>query len=283
MSKRPSINDINNSSGLVGIGPIPSEAPVASFNLDQIESLIKTKGIVAYHYKHALNPDKSTVELGTNINTQASVRGVRYYSVREFRVVPTSFKLDHQLQVKGLYDIHSTVLNVSGNYYDGEKEHVYMRPRDLVVLNPTITVMVDQIVEYNPTGPLSLNYKVRGVDYLSSATREYKQDVDFTLINGKVVWADKGARPSFNNGKGEVLSIVYWATPIYIIQMLPHVFRVLPDNEIGHGALPRSARYAPQLAIATQSHLRDENDLLDFTGIPDYPTYANSDNVTGGS
>lgn len=280
---RPKIDDINDSTGLVGLGPIPSEAPVASFNLDQIENLIKTKGIVAYHYKHAPNPDRRSVEVGTNVNTQGAQRGVVYYQAREIRVVPQSFKLEHQLQVQGLYDVQSVLLNVSGNYYDGDQEHVYMRPRDLVVLNPTITVMVDQFVEYNPNGPLKANYKIKDVDLLMTSKRKFEKDKDFKVMDGKVYWIQGGARPDFHNGKGDILTIVYWATPIYVVQSLPHVFRVLPDNEIGHGALPRRARYAPQLVIASQSHLREEKDLLDFSELPDYATYADSKNTTGGS
>jgi hypothetical protein len=279
---RPDPNDINNTLGLLGLGSLPDKAPVAAFNVDAIKNLINTKGIVAYHYKHAPNPDRTSLEVGTNINNQAAQRAIRYYSVRELRVVPQSFKLDHQLTIKGLYDIHSVVLNVSGNYSDGDKEHVYCRPRDLIVLNPSITVMVDQMVEWNPTGPIKLNYKVKGVDYIASAKKQYKEGKDFIIKDYMIHWVGKD-KPSFVSGKGEILTIVYWATPVYIVQASPHVFRILPSNPQGNANFPRKSEYAPQLVIASQSHLREEQDILDFSALPDYTGNATSLNTTGGT
>ena len=282
MAKRPELHDVNVSEGLVGIGPIPGEAPVASFNLDQIESLINTKGFDCYHYRFALSPDKETLVGGQNPNTQESAHGGRYYSVRKLKVVPQSFKLSDTLTVNGIWDVNSVLLNVSGNYLDGDHEPAFIMPRDLIVLNPTITVGVRQLAEYNPNGPLSLYYKAKGIEYLASKRQEFKQHRDFVLSQGKVLWLPGGQRPEFIDGKGDILTVVMYITPIYIVQMLPHSLRVLPDNGEGMGGLPRHARYAPQLVVAQQSHLREEANLLDFSALPEYPGYSDSPNVTGG-
>jgi hypothetical protein len=282
MAKRPELHDTNSTEGFIAVGPLPSEAPVGAFNVSQIESLIETRGITCYHYRFALSPDRETLVGGENPNTVEAQRGGRYYSVRKLKVVPQQFKLTDTLTVNGIWDVNSVLLNVSGNYLDGEREPAFIMPRDLIVLNPSLTIPTRQLIEFNPNGPLSLYYKVKGVEYLASRHQEFKLNIDFVVNQGKVLWLPGGQKPNFIDGKGDILSVVYYITPIYIVQMLPHSLRILPSNEEGEGGFPRHARYAPQLVVAQQSHLREETNLLDFSALPEYPGYADSPNVTGG-
>jgi len=283
MAKRPVLNDVNSTTGLIGLGPIPGEAPVAAFNLDQIESLINTKGFEALHYRFAISPDRESLVGGQDPNTQEAKRGGRFYSVRMIKVVPQNFKLNDQLTVNGIWDTNSILLNISGNYLDGDREVAYVMPRDIIVLNPSITLPVRQLVEFNPNGPLALNFKVRGVEYLASKHAEFKLDRDFAVDDGKIIWLPGGLKPNFLNGKGDVLSLVYWVTPLYLVQSLLHSLRVLPDNQFGMGGLPRNARYAPQLVVAQQSFLREDADLMDFSSLPEYAGWGDSANTNGGS
>ena len=174
------------------------------------------------------------------------------------------------------------ILNVSGNYIDGDCGQVYISPRDIIALNPTVTLTVRQKIEYNPTGPLSLKYKAKGVDVLFSEKATFIQDQDYCIGgDGKIYWVKDGRKPEFKNGKGQVLSIVYWAQPFYIVQAVPHVIRLLPSNEIGNGGIPRKAEYAPQLIMATQSHLKEVN-WLNFHALADFPRPSDSMNTVGG-
>lgn len=279
---RPPLNDVNDTQGLIGLGDIPGFAPVAAFNIDQIKNLLRTKGIKAYHYVHALDPDSESVETGSRVDLQAANLGIKYFEVRELVVVPQAFKLEHQLQVQGLYDLDTVLLNIGGNYLDGEQEQVFVSPRDIIALNPTCTLTVRQKIEYNPTGPLNLKYKAKGVKILFSKKRRFFQDLDFQIgLDGRIYWIPGGTKPEFVSGKGEVLSVVYWAQPFYIVQAVPHVLRLLPSNEIGSGAIPRQAEYAPQLVMATQSHLKEVN-WLDFHQLADVPRPSDSQNTVGG-
>jgi hypothetical protein len=147
-----------------------------------------------------------------------------------------------------------------------------------------VTVEMRQRFEYNPNGPMKLNYRVEGVKYLADSVRRYEEGQDFAVVNGQILWLAAGRRPSFANGKGAVMSIVYYMKPVYIVKNVPHSVRILPSNETGHGGLPREAMYAPQLLIAQQSWIRQDNqELLDFSSLPDYPSYRDSKNVTGGT
>jgi len=286
---RPPLIDINAIAGMVGLGPIPSQAPVAAFNPDQIESLLITKGINAIHYKHAPDPNRETVTGPVNPNTNAAAWGARFFTSRKLKAVPQNFALENRLNVQGIWGLHTVLLNISGYYFDDKKETAYCRPGDLIVLDTDadgngITAEVDQLTEYNPTGPLKLNFRVEGVTYLADKERVYIEAQDFFIVNGKIQWHDKGAKPNFKDGKGAVLSVVYYTKPIYIVKNVPHSLRILPGNSTGNGALPREARYAPQLVVAQQSWIRSDNtELLDFSGLPSYPEYRNTKNVTGGA
>jgi hypothetical protein len=109
------------------------------------------------------------------------------------------------------------------------------------------------------------------------------EDADFVIVNGQIQWVDGGRKPVFANGKGAILTVVYYATPIYIVQNLPHSLRLIPSNDQGHGAFPRDQVYAPQLLILKPSTILEEKDLLDWKELPGYPDYAATKNTTGGS
>jgi len=291
--KRPPLNDINNNPGLINLGPIPSQAPVASFNINQIESLIRTKGFVCIHYKHAYNPNSESVNSPVLPNNQAAFRGLRYYDPRPLYHVPQGFKMEDWLAAQAIYEKGSVLFNISGQYYDvGVRPQaednpmdkvVHLRSRDLLVF-PTLTDMSQQKFEYNPTGPCKLQYKAKGVDFLFDSERDYVSGRDYSLNDlGQLVWLDGGLRPDFRNGKGAVCSIVYYYTPIYIVWDQMHHLRVIPSNDAGFAGLPRLATYAPQQIVCKPSSLIEEADILDWSALPPMPEYPASANTTGGS
>lgn len=284
------IDDINDISGLFGIGPLPSDAPVAAFNTTLTESLLLTKGFNALHYKHAPSPNRETVIGPMDPNTQEAQWGFRFYQCRQLKLVPQNFSLENRLNVQGIWGLHTVMLNVTGYYTDNkDKEPVFCRPHDLIVMDTdpmgnATTIEIDQMLEYNPNGPMRLNFRVEQVAYLADRNRTYLEGQDFEIADGKINWLPAGRKPDFHGGKGAVLSIVYYAKPVYIVKNVPHAIRLLPSNPIGHGALPRKAEYAPQLVIGTQSWIRqDSEELSNFADLPLYPTYRNSPNVTGGT
>jgi hypothetical protein len=272
---RPPVQDQNVNQGLLGLGSIPGLAPVASFNVDQIESLLKTKGIKALHYKSALNPDRESIEMGVNLNTKAAQHGVVYYEVRELLVVPQSMNISSTLQIQGMYDnISASVLNVTGNYTDGDKGPVYIKPRDLIVLNDSVSVMAEQLLEYDPNKPLKTKFKVKGVDALFTSDTKFKDGMDFEVRPDGLIYWTGGRRPKHNNGKGQVVSVSYWISPHFLVNNAPHILRIIPSNLTGNGSLPRNAVYAPQQVVAIQSHLTEVADYLDFFSLPVYDASA---------
>lgn len=275
------LDEKNANTGLIGIGPIPGKAPVAAHNLSQIDSLLQTKGMLnAYHYRYAYLPDRESLEAGVDVSSEAANNaGVIYYDVRKITIVPYSFKLESQLKLDSEYGFGSCTLNVAGQYSDGDKERAYFAPRDLIVLDDSVTAQYRQLAEFNPNGDLRLKYKVKGVDYLASKTERYEEGPDFVITQeGTIRWVKGGNKPE----PREILSVVYWFTPVYIVNSVPHYLRLIPENSFGLGSLPRDFKYAPQLLICMQSHLMEAN-ALDFSSLPQYSGWEDTPNTTGGS
>ncbi len=287
LSTRPPINDTNSTSGLVGLGPIPSQAPVTAFNLDQVKSLLLTKGAEAFHYKCALNPDRESLEMGVNVNTKAASKGVVFYEVRKVKAVAQHISLNASLQIQSFYETQSAqMVNVGGNYLDGNKEPVFLKPLDMIVLAGNETVMAQQLLEYNPNGSLRAKFPVVGVEVLFSKTIMFRDGVDFQVgvEDGLIHWLPGGRKPGFSNGKGEVLSLCSWIRPHWIVTSVPHSMRLIPSNSIGSGALPRELEYAPQQVVCTQSHLSDyaEGNAFDYFDLPVYVAPNSTPNTPRG-
>lgn len=279
---RPPIIDVNNTPGMVGIGSLPGSSPVASFNIDGIKNLLTTKSFVAYHLRSAPNPDRENIGAPVNPNTQAANRGRIYYGARPVGIIPQQFKLEDRLVAQGIWGKGSVLFNVTGEYLDDNPENriVHIRNGDIIAINETFTAPVEQLFDYNPTGPQRLNYKIKGVDVLFDDKNTYQEGRDFNIVNYEIVWTNNGLKP---DKIGKVLSCVYYHTPIFVVQSLPHWLRIIPSNETGHGANPREAVYAPQQIVAIQSTIMEENNLMDWYDLPPFPDYPNSGNLTGGS
>ncbi len=263
MISKTSISDVNATPGLTGIGNLLGKSPVASFNLDGIENLINTKGFLGFHIKSAINPDRNTTAAGLNPNDNGYSR--IFYAVHPIRLVPTNMGLTDTLTRVGLAIQGTAVLNLSGSYLDDPTQRVHAKSGDLIVMNPTFTEIYDQVLDYDGESTIKLHYPAREVDYLASSKQVFEFGVDFLLTpNGSIQWLRGALSPS----KGDVLSIVYAASPVFTVNRVEHSTRVLPSNATGSGNSPRQARYAPQLILANLSNVRSEGPAFDPFALP---------------
>ena len=275
------IEDLNDTSGLVGVGPIPDLSPVGAFQEQGVRNLIDTKGFLAFHYRHCFSPDRKSLPAGVNVNSlEANRYGVMFYEIRQVKIVAQQLTMEYRLQSDSVYGFCSAVVNVAGLYFDGAKERVYVRPKDLIVPNPTITEQTSELLEYNPNGDLRAKHRIKGVDYLATTSLRFEEGPDFVITpEGTLQWTSTGNKPL----PGAILTIVYWFNPVWIVSRVPHTLRLIPSNEQGHGSFPRKLFYAPQQVLINQNHLQDPNEQVDFSGLPLYSGVADTVNVTGGS
>lgn len=247
--------------GLINPPVFPSLSPINAFNIQQIQNLIDTKGIIAYIYKSSYIPDRGSLQAGYNLNNENKC-GVQYYSVRPIKLVPYNLPLDQQFQVDGIYGQSSVILNVAGNYFDNPDERLICKPRDVIII-PNVLVLVQQLLECPATMILNTKYKVRDVEYIASKNTIFIKDQDFIITEDfKIKFLEDGNKPNTK----EVLVVIYMINPIYIIKSLGHNLRILEDSDTITSI--RKFKYFPQLVIASQSHL-EPNDKIDFSTLPE--------------
>jgi hypothetical protein len=262
------INDRNSRKGLVGLGPIPKKAPVTAFNMEQIHDLLRTKGFLAFHCRHALNPKRNTLSAGMDLSEKGSERPFIFYDIRPILMVGQDFSVRDTLTAMGLYGTGTSMFSVAGEYLDGSQERVFIRVNDIIILNPTMTELFEQNFEYKGEEETSLMYRARAVDYMLTARGiRLNEGLDFHITTeGKIKWVETTDKPKV----GEIVSIVYYYQPIFIVRALPHNIRLLPSNNLGSGKMPRDIKYAPQLVLCDYSTVRDgPENSIDFFNLPE--------------
>jgi hypothetical protein len=262
------INDRNSRKGLIGLGPIPKKAPVAAFNIDQIHDLLRTKGFLAFHCRHALNPKRNTLNAGMDLSEKGAERPFIFYDIRPILMVGQDFSVRDTLTAMGLYGTGTSMFSVAGEYLDGSQERVFIRINDVIILNPTMTELFEQNFEYKGEKETSLMYRARAVDYMLTARgTRLNEGLDFHITTeGKIQWVESTDKPKV----GEIVSIVYYYQPIFIVRALPHNIRLLPSNNLGSGNMPRDIKYAPQLVLCDYSTVRDgPENSIDFFNLPE--------------
>lgn len=235
----------------INLPAAPYSTGIAAFNIETIQRLLDSKGVIAFHIKHALSPEQQNIITGENL--EQNTTSFLYYDIRPIRVVPQSMDAQAMIMQYSIDSMFNKVmLNVGGYYLDNikQKERVLIRPNDLFIFNPTITMGDQQVFEANSQKTFKLPYYVSRVDFMADNNKKvYTQDQDFIIKNGKIV---------FNEHQNDkVFTVVYEHPLIYNVQTIPHYIRILQANEGGVSTKPRNADYAPQLMFC--QHIKIQN------------------------
>jgi len=263
------------SAGLHPLGPI---APAGIFSTDAHESEIKTKGMPAIHWRHALNPNRTTIEGGVDLSQSADINGYNLYDPRPFYIVPTNQNWEDTFVTQGLYGKHSASILHTGYYDDPLRTRVYLRPNDIILVNNGLTVMITEMVEYKPAGLMRLKFPIVSIDYMANGQNvRFEEGSDFIIQDGMLEWVGQN-RPTWDTSKarGEPLSVVYWTYPYYMVAATPRVFRTVYTNASGNAALPSVPTYLPGSAIVQMLWLEDAGSI----SIPNWPREKNPLNKT---
>lgn len=113
-------------------------------------------------------------------------------------------------------------------FYDNTNIQVKAMPFDrLYLAEESISVVQWELAEYSDLGVDALKFPVVYVESLIDWRGEYyKQDVDFTVKNGKIHWGSRAPGINPDTGLGGVYSVRYAYHPFYIIDSIGHEIRV---------------------------------------------------------
>jgi hypothetical protein len=243
--------------GKYHMGPF---SPAGYFSEEAHENLLKHKGFRAIHYKHALNPARETPSEAMDPN-KMDLSGFVYYDPQEFYITPQGIRWEDLLLVQNMHGKNTLTVNYTGKY-EGTQSRVFLRKGDIVVAKePSLgTVLVNEFLEYAPGVPQKLKFPVYSVDYMASSTSRFEETSDFICQDGLLYWLDTGRKPKFDAAKqrGEVLSVVYWTIPCFVVVDTPRIFRTVWANEFADTRQQGKAIYLPGSAILMMSWLQTQ-------------------------
>ena len=250
-----------------GVYPPGPFSPAGVFSNDAHDNLLKSKGFKAIHYRHALNPIRRTPDEGVLLD-KMDMTGYRFYDPKELYIVPQNLSWEDSFMVHGVHGKHTMTINHTGKYTDEAGERVFLRSGDLIVLEgeDTPLVMMEDLIEYPPSGINRLRFPVYAVDYMADSTRRYEEGTDFNVIDGEIIWSPSPlgtSKPGFGQpirnqpvlGSGTVLSCVYWTKPFLVVIDTPRVFRMVWSNTIANAGETSQAAYLPGSAVVGLSWL----------------------------
>lgn len=250
--------------------------PAGVFTDGLHDNLLKQKGFKATHYRHALSPDRVTVAEGVNVNAKNDAPGYRLYDPKEFFIVPQQLTWNDQYLVQGIHGGHEYMaVNHTGSY-EGECEpRVYLRKGDLIVVKEGPTVLAQELLEFKPTGRQRLRFPIVEMDYIADTNNRYEQGADFNVVDGMIEWIGN-RKPVFVNGRGTVLSVVYFTKPVFAVVSTPRVFRGVWSNSTGSANSPAQSTYLPGSAMLQMLWLTDSYNIE----YPEWPTSLEPERTT---
>lgn len=246
-------------------GPFPGIIPDPSFNSINFEQLLQNRGIRFIHTRATPCPNlKSLDARGHNPNCPiCAASGYLYYGEREIWGTFTNNALERLFEIQGHWEVGNAVITFPALYPDGSTPAEFSTFDKL--LCPDFMVRLWELKPYEPTGTdmQQLRYSVQKVDFAASVIndvlKEYKQDIDFNVVDGKIKWIS-GRQPAFNpiTGLGELVSFSYFSNPIFIVQHHMHELRVTQELKNGEKVATRF----PQQVLVKREFLVFPNESL---------------------
>jgi len=219
------------------------------FSTGATDNLIKQKGFLVKHHKYALNADRTSLEGGVNTGDDFNKRSFKYYDPRDLFIVIQQLSWSDMYLQQGIYgNFQIATLNYCTKY-EGTGDRAFLRRNDILVANNDLSVMTQQLVEYNNRTHLRLMLPILEVDYLADANNQYFPGTDFVVCDGTIEWLSGGLKPKFTNGKGDILSVVYWTKPYFQVIDTPKCFRAVYTEVRGNPNAPAELTYLPGDAV----------------------------------
>jgi len=233
-----------------GFFPLGPNAPRGAFSTDAHENLIRGAGFKVKHYRYALNPNRTSIEGGVDVGADINRKSFNYYDPHDLFITTQELSWTDTYMQQGIYgNFQVAAVLYRSTYEDVPNLRTFLRANDILALENDITVMTQQLVEYNGRIHTKLMFPVVEVDYLADANNRYYQGTDFTICNNMIEWLPEGLKPKFLNGKGQILSAVYWTKPYFQVVGTPRCFRALYTNPTGNANQPVNLTYFPGNAI----------------------------------
>lgn len=256
---------------------IPAIMPFApyiqeSFDLNRMDAFVKSLGATFFHWKATPSPiglnDRGDYRRN-NVDVITS-NGYVYTFGGQFTATMTG----NQKQQKrpgdtGAVIDSSTSYLVLPRFYDNPQQNdpkggdccepreengprIYLTPGDRLYHDPTINDLVvnKELIDYSFDSPNTPMFPIVKMDgpIIDSTGLFYKENIDFTLCNGNIVWAPGMANPGIDpdTGSGRTYSIRYLYRAFYYVT---DILREVRITEVTEGNVRRPERMPMHVAV----------------------------------
>lgn len=246
------------SSPLSSMPFMPPQLPDPSLRGISFDQLLNNRGVRFIHRKGLVCPNIAS--LNSNLHdpmcTICDGSGILYYGDKEIYGVFYSNSLEKMYEHHGVWEIGSAVVTFPTEYADGTQAD--FNTFDQIYI-PDFTVRMWEQKEYEPTNnhKQPLRYPIQKIDVALSAVndmlKEYKVGVDFNLVGGSIEWI-VGKEPPYDYSisRGDVLSIAYYANPVYTVMQHMRELRITQEmDQAGN----KVARRLPQQVLVRRDYL----------------------------
>ena len=242
--------------------PMPLQIPDPSIRAESFDQLVANRGIRVIHRRALVCPN--VLALDTNAHTpdcpNCDNSGYMYYGDREIVGTFSGNSMEKTFEQHGVWEIGTAVMTFPSEYPDGAQADFQQFDRLEI---PDFQVRLYELLEYEvtPDNRQELRYDIQKVDLMISTNdgtvdvqRIYIAGVDFNIVDGGIVWVD-GKQPIFdvNANRGQVVSIAYYANPIYIVLQSLRELRITQELDPVTGL--KIARRMPQEVLVRRDFL----------------------------
>ena len=221
---------------------MPLNIPDPTMNEDAFEQLLANRGIRFIHRKGT--PCPNMITLTSNQHSPncelCDHDNFFYYQEKEFWGTFIGNTIQKIFEYQGIWDIGATMLTVPTMYPDGSEADFNTMDKLVMV---DFEVRLWELFEWKDpvNDTVFLRYPVTGVEFMFRSENDkniitYEDGVDFDIVDGAIKFK-KNADLLFNKDErvGSVVSISYFANPVYIVLHPLRELRVTQELDPGTG------------------------------------------------
>lgn len=242
------------------------DGQTVSFDEEAFDSFIRSQGVELQHFRALKCPvgqiDRDDVTRRPHEDHEGCSNGFIYVEAGTITAIYQGNTKDSRMMDIGRMDA-ATVQVTFPRFYDkavdgceGDKIPVLIAPYDRLYLKEDagLEVVHWQDGQFHASGLDRLDFPVKRVsDLIDARGKRYKQDHDFTVVNGLIKWSlDSNPGIDPKSGKGVTYSIRYTYRPFFYISRMIHEVRVaqVQDDQSGDRVTMRM----PQTALLQREY-----------------------------
>lgn len=243
--------------------PVPSNIPDPSIRAEAFNQLLQNRGISFLHRIAAPCPNMKGLEANSH-EPDCPIcdnNGIIYYTEKLIKGSFSSSSMEKTFERQGVWDFGTAVCSFPTEYEDGTQAD--FNAFDQLVIQD-FDIRLTELKEYEPrTGDLqALRYPISKIDYIAAVVNDvltpYVLNTHYNLSGGKIHWLIPPPYDSTTE-RGQVLTISYFAKPVYVVKQPLRELRVTQQMEAGG---VKTAKRLPQQVLVTRDYLANPSEKL---------------------